>query len=105
MKATAGAIQTGLSLYAANQLAAGNAKSFPTYLEATDLADGTAASDSNLLFNAVLQAGVTSQWFKKDDDCYVYDTNGNGTLNAAGTDNYYQYLTAAGTFLPIAAGC
>lgn len=97
-----GAVEAGLSLYAANQISAGSAESYPTNLETTDLADGTAASRTVPLFNQVLQSGVTSQWFKLDDDCYAYDTNGNGTFND-GTDVEYQYTAATtGTFLGVA---
>lgn len=100
--AVAGAIQAGLSLYAANQIAAGNAESYPTLLETTDLADGTAASRTVPLFNQVLQNGVSSQWFKVDDDCSSYDTNGNGVRND-GVDVEYQYVGGTtGTFLGVA---
>ncbi|MBI4209814.1 MAG: type II secretion system protein [Deltaproteobacteria bacterium] len=96
-----GAIQSGLSLYAANQIASGSAESYPTLLETSDLADATAAERTVPLFNQVLQNGVTSQWFKIDDDCYAFDTNGNGALNQ-GTDVEYQYTSASGTFLGVA---
>ncbi len=100
--AVVGAVQAGLSLFAANQLAAGSAESYPTLLETTDLANGTAASRIVVLFNQVLQNGVNSQWFKVDDDCYAYDTNANAAFND-GTDVEYQYVgSTTGTFLGVA---
>ncbi len=100
--AVVGAVQAGLSLYAANQIAAGNAESYPAFLETTGLAFGTAASRTVPLFNAVLQNGVTSQWFKVNDTCYAYDSNGNGTLDVAATDLRYQYTGGTtGSFLGV----
>lgn len=101
MSATIAAVQAGLSLYGANQLAAGSALTFPALLETTDIANDTAASQSVMLFNNVLQNGMSAQWFKLDDDCYMYDTNGNGAINN-GTDSEFQYNSAAGTFLLVA---
>lgn len=95
-----GAIQSGLSLYAANQIASGSAESYPPLLETSDLADATAAARTVALFNQVLQNGVTAQWFKIDDDCYAFDTNGNAALNQ-GTDVEYQYSSTNGTFLGV----
>lgn len=100
MNATIAAVQAGLSLYGANQLAAGSALTFPALLETTDIANDTAASQSVMLFNNVLQNGMSAQWFKLDDDCYMYDTNGNGVINN-GVDLEYQYNSAAGTFLQV----
>src|SRR3989338_1211134 len=56
--AVVGAVQAALSLYAASQISEGNNESYPTLLETTDLADGTAASRTVPLFNNVLQNGV-----------------------------------------------
>lgn len=98
MNATAGSIQAGLSLYGANQLASGAALTFPTNLEATDLADGTAASTSPL-FGQVLQNPISSQWFKVTDTKYAYDTDGSGTY-AAASDTCFIYAPGAGTFIP-----
>lgn len=99
MEAAAGAVQAGLSLYAADQIASGSTESYPTNLETSDLADGTAASSTVPLFNELLQGGVTAQWFKVDDDCYAYDTNGDGDFDD-GTDQEYQYTSGTtGTFL------
>ncbi len=98
MHATIASIQAGLGLYGANQLAEGNALSFPPLLESSDLENGTVASQSNMLFNSVLQNGMSAQWFKVDDDCYAYDVNGNATFND-GVDTEYQYSSSVGTFL------
>jgi prepilin-type N-terminal cleavage/methylation domain-containing protein len=102
MNATVGAVQAGLSLYGANQIAAGSALTFPALLETTDLADGTAATNLAPLFNNVLQNGMSAQWFKIDDDCYAYDTNGNGALNNGTGDTEFKYTAASGTFLQVA---
>ncbi len=99
MNATVGAVQSGLSLYAANQIASGSAESYPSLLETSDLADGTAASNTNLLFNQVLQNGVNAQWFKIDDDCYAYDVDGDGVLDNGSGDTEFQYSNSAGTFI------
>jgi len=98
--ATVGAAQAALALYAANQISQGSAESYPPFLESTDLADGTAATRTQPLMAAVLHNGVSSQWFKIDDDCYAFDTNGNGALNN-GTDEEVQYSSATGTFLGV----
>lgn len=97
----ASSVQTGLGLYAASQISQGNAESYPSLLETSDLADGTLAARTTPLFNQVLSSGVTGQWFKLDDDCYAYDSNGNGTFND-GTDVEYQYTSSSGTFLGVA---
>src|SRR5688572_11352381 len=52
MKATAGAVQTGLALYAASQVSQGLAASYPAPL---DSAAAGIASGTNTLFTAVLQ--------------------------------------------------
>lgn len=98
--ATVGAAQAALALYAANQISQGSAESYPAFLESTDLADGTAATRTQPLMGAVLHNGVSSQWFKIDDNCYAFDTNGSGALNN-GTDEEVQYSSAAGTFLGV----
>jgi prepilin-type N-terminal cleavage/methylation domain-containing protein len=92
MGATAAAVQTGLSLYAANQVALGNSVTYPSTL---DSATNAAASGTNLMFTNVLQNGIATQWIKKSSTCYIYDFNGTGV---AGTgDTYYQFCTAAAT--------
>lgn len=100
MNATVASVQSGLSLYGANQLAAGNALTFPGLLETTDLPNRTAATQATPLFNQVLQNGMTGQWFKVDDDCYAYDANGNGAFNN-GQDTEFQYTNTTGTFLQV----
>lgn len=102
MKATQGSVQAGLSLYGADQLAQGNALSYPALLETSDYADGAAASGTAPMFNNVLQNGVNAQWFKIDDDCYAYDVNGDGTLDNGTGDTEFQYSSANGTFLEVA---
>lgn len=99
MNAIVGTVQAGLSLYAADQIASGNAESYPTLLETSDLADATAASNTSLLFNQVLQNGISAQWFKIDDDCYAYDVDGDGTLDNGTGDTEYQYDNSAGTLI------
>lgn len=101
MKATVGSITAGISLYGSNQLAQGNALSFPATLDSA--AANTTASGTTPLFGTVLQGGVTAQWFKISGTCYAYDTNGNGTLDS-GTDTYFQYNSSAnaGTFTQVA---
>jgi prepilin-type N-terminal cleavage/methylation domain-containing protein len=99
--AVVGAVQAALSLSAASQISNEQTPDWPTNLEPTDLADGTCASRTVRLFNSVLQNGVSTDWCKVDDDCYAYDSNGNGTFDD-GTDEEYQYLEADGTFLGIA---
>lgn len=100
MNATVGSIQAGLALYGANQIAAGNALTFPTLLETSDLADKTFASNTNMLFNNVLQNGVAAQWVKVDDDCYAYDVNANSAFND-GTDTEFKYTPATGVFIAV----
>lgn len=99
--ATVGAVQAGLSLYAANEISNNLPESYPAFLETADLANGTAATRTQPLFNAVLQGGVGAQWFKIEDDCYAYDTDGDATLDNPG-DVEYQYTGGTtGTFLGI----
>lgn len=102
MNATAGAVQAGLSLYSASRIANGQPEAYPALLEATDLVDGTAASNTNMLFNQILKNGVNAQWFKINDTCYGFDTNGNGTLDNGTGDTEFQYNSANGTFLSVA---
>lgn len=99
--AVVGAVQAGLSLYGANEISNGDPESYPTNLETTDLADGTASSRTVPLFNQVLQGGVGDQWAKIDDDCYSYDTDGDGTLDNPGDDEYQYTGSTSGTFLGV----
>ncbi|MFH1654322.1 MAG: type II secretion system protein [Pseudomonadota bacterium] len=93
--AVVGAVQTGLSLYAASQISQGNAESYPATLDA--VADATACSQANQCFSTIVKGGVTRGWTKVDADCYQY-TDG-------GDNSYYQYSTASGTFAYVAATC
>lgn len=101
--AVAGAVRSGLSLYAANEVAGGAAVSYPTDMDAVDAsAANQVGSNTNRLFSTVIQNGVTSsQWSKLDADCYSFDTSGNGS-HTEGTDAEYQYTSADGTFLGVA---
>ena len=98
--AVIGAIQAGLSLYAADQVASGSAESYPATLDA--LADATVASSSSRPFTNILQNGVSSQWIKADADCYAYDTDGDGTFDDGTGDIEFQYDSTAGTFVQAA---
>lgn len=97
MNATVAAVQTGLSLYAANQVASGNSVSYPAALDS--VAATTAASGTNPVFGTVLQTPVSTQWYKKSTTCYVYDFDASGTITTG--DTYFQYTPASGTFLQI----
>lgn len=102
-EAVVGAVQTGVSLYAANQVAQGNAISYPAALDAVvGVAAGTPASGTNAFFGNAIASPVTSgNWYKvaAAGMCYGYDSNSSGTLNVG--DDMYQYDAAAsaGTFL------
>ena len=92
--AVVGAVQTGISLYAANQVATGNTVSYPATLDA--VAAGTNAAKTSPIFGSVLTNGVSSQWKKISDTCYAYDTNGNAAFGAG--DDTYKYVPATGVF-------
>ncbi|PIR21183.1 MAG: hypothetical protein COV45_00115 [Deltaproteobacteria bacterium CG11_big_fil_rev_8_21_14_0_20_47_16] len=96
--AVVGAVQTGISLYAANQVASGNTVSYPATLDA---AAAGAASKAAPLLGSVLTNGVTSKWSKISDTCYAADTSGDGAFGAG--DNTYKYTPASGTFQYAAA--
>ena len=93
--AVVGSVQTGIWLYAVDQIAQGNAISYPTLLDAVT-AD-TAGTRVNPLFVNVLQGGVQAGWKKVDPDCYQW-TEGGAT-------DFYQYSNTAGTFLYTASTC
>ncbi len=103
MNGVVGAVQAGIAMYAATEAAGGNNISYPATLDSA--AAGATASGSTPLFGTVLQNGVTSQWFKKSSTCYVYDTNGNGTMDSSPTDTYFLYTVATGTFALASSGC
>ncbi len=103
MNATIGAVQSGIATYAATQAAGGNNISYPASLDGAAI--NSTASPTVPLFGTVLQNGVTAQWFKVSNTCYVYDTNGSGAKDANPTDTYVQYSANTGTFGIIVAGC
>ena len=104
MKATAAAVQTGFSLYAAAELSEGRSETYPTTLDAVT---GAAAPASTLasgiapFFTEVLQSGVSQQWLKISNTCYVFDNNGNGTAETNPTDLYYEANFTDGSFLAV----
>lgn len=100
---TAAAIQEGVHVYMTDQVARGLPKTYPATLDA--VADTTWGSIANPLFVTVLETGITSGWHKKAAACYVYDSNGNGVVDAAGTDTYYGYTAGTGAFVLDAGGC
>ncbi len=94
--ATAAAVQTGLSNYAADQVAQGNSVSYPAALDARAVDDVSA--NSKPFYGTVIQGGTTQKgWTKKSDTCYHFDNNG--------TAEYYVYSSAAGTFINQTAAC
>lgn len=99
-EAVVGAVQTGVSLYAANQVAQGLAISYPATLDAVvGVAAGTAGSGTNAFFgNAIATPVTSSNWYKVAGAgiCYGYDTNSSGTLNVG--DDMYQYVPGTGAF-------
>ncbi len=99
MNATVGAVQTGVTLYGANQLNSTGTITYPTTLDGvTGTAGGTAATNLAPLFTSVLQNGVSAQWFKISASVYAYDTNGNGSYSNA-SDTCFTYTSGSGTFL------
>jgi prepilin-type N-terminal cleavage/methylation domain-containing protein len=106
MNATVGAVQTGITLFGANQLNTTGAISYPATLDSvTGTAGGTAATNLAPLFTGVLQNGVSAQWFKLVGTAgtfvYAYDTNGNASYSSA-ADTCFTYTIASGTFLQTA---
>ena len=101
MKATAGAIQSALSIYASSQLTQGLPASFPATLDSvTGSATGTPASGLAPLFTDILQGGVTAQWLKLDTaNCYAFDEDGSKDISTG--DQFYQYQPSAGEFAPV----
>jgi len=101
MNATVGSVQAGLSLYGANELAAGNALTFPATLD--DTADATLCSATELMFENVLQNGVGAQWYKINSTQYAYDTDGSGAYESANDTCFVYGGAVTGTFIPLAA--
>ncbi|OGQ07719.1 MAG: hypothetical protein A3G32_02965 [Deltaproteobacteria bacterium RIFCSPLOWO2_12_FULL_40_28] len=104
MDAVVGAVQAGLSLYASEQVASTGTESYPSLLETTDLADGTPATRTNRMFDNILQNGVSNQWFKLDDDCYAYDTDGDGSFDD-GSDSEFQYTSGTTGSFVLSSDC
>ncbi len=103
MNATVGAVQTGITLYGANQLNSTGSITYPSSLDGvTGTAGGVIASNTAPLFTGVLQNGVSAQWFKLAAGTgtlvYAYDTNGNGSYSSS-ADTCFTYTVASGTFL------
>jgi|GEM_PF-3280043 len=102
MNATVGSIQTGLSLYAANQVAQNQAIAYPASLDSIATYPGVATGLAPL-FGTVLQTPISANWIKKSATCYVYDTDSSGAISAG--DTYFQYTGGStGTFLQSSAG-
>lgn len=97
MKATASAVQTGLSLYASERLSNGLTVEYPTALDS--VAAGTLANGAVPFFTNILQAGVTAQWVKVSDTCYVFDNDGSGAINTG--DIYFEYNSTNGSYLQV----
>lgn len=96
--AVIGAVQTGINVYAANQVAAGSAISYPATLEPAGAAG--AASNANPLFGSVLATPVTSAtWSLKTAGGFCYDWAAGGATAA------YLYVPATGAFSYTAAVC
>jgi len=98
LNATVSGIQTALAAYAASQLTQGNNISYPSTLD--NVTSPATASGLTPFFRNVLSSGVGTQWFKVSDSCYVYDLNGNGTLDSGG-DSYFLYDNVAGRFTQV----
>lgn len=98
-QAVVGAVQTGISLYAAEQVANGNPITYPATLGG---AVAGAASNTNPLFGNVLATPVTSsQWsiFVANGFCYTYTPSGGGAAEN------FLYVPATGSFTYTAAAC
>jgi prepilin-type N-terminal cleavage/methylation domain-containing protein len=94
--ATVGAVQSGVSLYAADQVAQGNALTYPATLDAR-VVDEVSSGDKPFYGN-VIQGGTSqSGWTKKSETCFHF--------NNGGTTEYFVYTSAAGTFLKQVAAC
>lgn len=102
MEAAVAAIQSGIAIYAAEQALTGPS-SYPGTLD--NVANGTWAKGISPLFGTVLRDGITAQWHRKSATCYIYDTNGNSTVDGASIDTYFTYTPATGAFGLIEAGC
>ncbi len=94
--ATLGAVQAGISTYAADQVSQGLALTYPATLDsrAVDATSGNATP----FFGNVIQGGSTMKgWTKKSETCFHFDNGG--------TTEYYVYSSTAGTFINQVAAC
>jgi prepilin-type N-terminal cleavage/methylation domain-containing protein len=95
-QAVVGAVQTGIAMKGAEEVAQGNTLAYPATLDASAVG---VASNANPLFGTVIATPVTAaQWFKIAANCYAYDTDGSAAVSV--TDDLYKYDSAAtaGTF-------
>ena len=95
MLMTVASIQEGISLYAANVVAAGGGVGYPLALDSV-AGSNVPATGLAPFFGNVLQAPVASQWIKVSSTCYVYDFLGTGVPGAG--DTYFLYTVATGVF-------
>lgn len=97
-QAVIGAVQTGISLYSAQQVAAGAGTLYPATLDAVvGAAAGVQATNAAPFYGTVLSTPVTaSQWYKMVGQCYAYHS---GAGVPAVGDDLYKYDPAAGTFV------
>ncbi|MES2503991.1 MAG: type II secretion system protein [Myxococcota bacterium] len=94
MNATVGAIQTGIAIFAATNMASYGTVSYPATL---DSASNGAATPANRHFTSILQNGVSSQWIKGSATSYTFDMNADSTVTT-GTDTCCTYTVATGLF-------
>ncbi len=104
MNGDVGAIQSGVSLYAANQVATGAALSYPATLDG--VAVSTPCSAAAPCFGTVLTNGITAAWFTSGTaKTYCFDLAGGSatyaTCKTAGQCWAYSSVTGAFT----AAAC
>jgi prepilin-type N-terminal cleavage/methylation domain-containing protein len=101
MNGTVGAIQSGISLYAASAVAAGSSMAHPSNLD-TVSSVGT-ATGTNGLFGGVLAHPITSgSWYRSGTlaagtECFIYDLSGDGNFNDAADGGWKYTVGAAGT--------
>ncbi len=82
-------VNTGLTLYSANEIANGRTESYPSALDA--VATNGTSSMSVPFFGTVIKGGVTSDgWTKKSDTCYEFDLGS--------SVEKFQYDTSGGLF-------
>jgi prepilin-type N-terminal cleavage/methylation domain-containing protein len=94
----ASSVQSGLGIYAADQVAQGKPRSYPTTLDSATAA--SAASATNPFFTSILAQPVVKDWNKVSSTCYTYDVNGSAVTDSG--DAYYEFNATAGTFTAVA---